>query len=93
MDAALPGQVAAAVLQAPPQLAERELLAHLRSGFADVRLVVCNDDDVSPRAKAAAGNARCNLYYLDASEHCVALSNDAETACGLVIGLIDDAAA
>jgi len=30
------------------------------------------------------------FYYFDASEHCVKLSNDAESASGIVVGLIGE---
>jgi hypothetical protein len=90
MDPALPGLVADYVAAANPRLADMELQQQLRAGFGGMRIVVCNDDDVAPNMPAAHGNARCQIYYLDANEHCVRLTREAEAASGLVVGLISD---
>ncbi len=90
MDAATVERVAGAVLAAPPVLADIDLQNRLRAEFDGLRVVVCNDDDVPPNMPAAFENARCRLYYLDASEHCVKLSRDADSASGIVVGLIGD---
>ena len=85
--AALLEAVAARVSQAPAGQPDGELQRQLRAQFDGLRVVVCSDDDVPPRAQPAFGNAHCNLYYLDASAHCVTLTADAEVATGLVVGL------
>jgi hypothetical protein len=33
----------------------------LRAQFAGLRVVVCSDDDLPPRAQPVFGNAHCNL--------------------------------
>lgn len=93
MDAALVARVAAAVLAAPPGQADFDLQNALRRAFGGLRVVVCSDDDVSPNVPAALENARCRLYYLDATEHCVRLSRVADGASGLLVGLVDETAA
>ncbi|MBI5109096.1 MAG: hypothetical protein HZA62_10150 [Rhodocyclales bacterium] len=90
MDPDLPGRVADYVAAANPRLADMELQQQLRAEFGGLRIVVCNDDDVAPNLPAAHGNARCQIYYLDANEHCVRLTREAEAASGLVVGLIGD---
>ena len=88
MDPALPGLVADHVAAADPRLADIDLQKQLRAQFDGMRIVVCNDDDVAPDMPAAHGNARCQVYYLDANEHCVRLTREAAAASGLVVGLI-----
>lgn len=82
--------LAAAVEAADPRLSDFDLQTRLRAGFDGLRVVVCNDDDVPANLPPALGNARCNLYYLDAGEHCVKLTREAEAASGLVVGLLGE---
>lgn len=62
----------------------------LRAEFAGVHITVCGEDDVSPRLPAAAENAACCLYYVDASDHCLKLTTDAEAATGIAVALRGD---
>ncbi len=62
--------------------------AELRRRFPGVPITVCSDDDIPARFGAVRENAAARFYYLDASEHCARLSNDAESASGIVVGLI-----
>jgi hypothetical protein len=64
--------------------------AELRQKFPGVRITVCSDDDIPAKLKAAYETAVARFYYFDASEHCVKLSNDAESASGIVVGLIGE---
>ncbi len=64
--------------------------AELRQKFPGVRITVCSDDDIPARLEAAHETAVARFYYFDASEHCVKLSNDAESASGIVVGLIGE---
>lgn len=66
------------------------LAARLRERFLGIGFTVCSDNDIPPRLKPAAENPLCNLYYVDANEHCLKLSSDAETASGLVVAFHDD---
>ena len=81
-------RVADAVAEASPFLADIDLQGQLRRRFDGLRVVVCSDDDVPANLPPALGNARCNLYYLDAGEHCVKLTREAEAASGLVVALV-----
>jgi hypothetical protein len=83
-------QVADSVAASDPRLSDFDLQVRLRAEFDGLRVVVCSDDDVPPRLSPAYGNARCNLYYLDAGEHCVKLSRDAEAASGIVVALLGE---
>ena len=76
-------QVAAAVT---PKTDE----ASLRRQFPEVRITLCSDDDIPARLAAAYETAAARFYYIDAREHCVKLSEDADSACGIVVGLRDD---
>lgn len=81
-------RVADAVAEASPFMADIDLQGQLRRRFDGLRVVVCSDDDVPANLPPALGNARCNLYYLDAGEHCVKLTREAESASGIVVGLL-----
>ena len=65
------------------------LVTHLRKSFPGVHFSICSDDDMPPRARPAAGNSYCRLYYIDSGDHCLRLTSDAECATGLVVALID----
>jgi hypothetical protein len=75
-------RVAAAVTPAADEV-------ELRRQFPEVRITVCNDDDIPALLAAAHETTAARFYYVDASEHCVKLSTDAESASGIVVGLID----
>jgi len=83
VSAELLARVAAAVT---PDVVEAEL----RQKFPGVRITVCSDDDIPSRLTAAHETAAARFYYFDASEHCVKLSTDAESASGIVVGLIGE---
>lgn len=74
------------VAQAPVRL-EFELANDLRAAFPGTHFTVCGEDDIPPRLKAAAGNEACELFYIDANEHCLKLSADAAAASGIVVAL------
>lgn len=87
--AELASRVADSVAEASPFLLDIDLQKQLREAYDGLRVVVCSDDDIPAHATPALGNHRCNLYYLDASDHCVRLTGDAGAASGLVVGLRD----
>lgn len=64
--------------------------ADLRRQFPGVPITVCSDDDIPARFAAVRETAAARFYYVDASEHCARLSNDAESANGIVVGLIGE---
>ena len=77
-------------LSPPPPVPDGQLATRLRERFPGIHLSVCFDDDVPPRLPPAAENAHCRLYYVDAGDHCLRLTSDAEAATGLVVALLDD---
>ena len=62
----------------------------LKASFPDLRITVCSADDIPPRIAPAAADDCCSLYYIDASEHCLKLTRDAASACGVVVALNED---
>jgi hypothetical protein len=64
--------------------------AALRRQFPGVPITVCDDDDIPARLAPAHETAFACFYYLLAGEHCAKLSNDAESASGIVVGLLGD---
>lgn len=74
------------VASAPAKLAV-ELAADLRAAFPGTPFTVCGEDDIPARLSAAAGNAACDLYYIDANEYCLKLTADAAAASGIVVAL------
>ena len=64
--------------------------AELRRQFPGVRITVCSDDDLPARLPAVRETAAARFFFIDAGEHCVKLSGDAETASGIVVGLLGD---
>jgi len=62
----------------------------LRRRFPGVRITVCSDDDIPARVPAVSETAAARFYYIDADEHCVKLGTDAESARGIVVGLIGE---
>ena len=65
------------------------ILTNLRKTFPGVHFSVCCDDDIPARARPAAGNPFCRLYYVDSGDHCLRLTPDAQAATGLVVALKD----
>ena len=78
------------VAGAPVKLAF-ELANDLRRTFPGTPFTVCGEDDIPPRLDAVAGNAVCELYYIDANEHCLKLTTDAAAASGIVVALRGEA--
>ena len=72
-----------------PQLGYDEQARQLRTAFPGVHITVCSEDDVPPRLPPAAENAACCLYYVDANEHCLKLTTDADAATGVAVALRD----
>jgi hypothetical protein len=87
IETTLLNQVIAAV---SPALAYEALAQQLRASFPAVHITVCSEDDIPPRLPPAAEGPACLLYYVDANEHCLKLTTDAEIASGIVVALRDD---
>ncbi len=87
IDAALLEDILAGV---SPRLTFDEQARQLRAAFPGIHITVCGEDDVPARLSAVAENAHCCLYYVDASEHCLKLTTDAEAATGVAVALRGD---
>ena len=84
IDAELLARVAAAVTPTADQAA-------LRRQFPGVPITVCSDDDIPALLTAVHETPAARFYYVEVGgEHCVRLSNDAESAAGIVVGLIGE---
>lgn len=65
--------------------------AALRRQFPGVPITVCSDDDIPALLTAVHETSAARFYYVEAGGgHCVGLGTDAESATGIVVGLIDD---
>lgn len=73
-----------------PRLTYDDLARELRASFPGIHITVCSEDDVPPRLAPATENEHCYLYYVDANEHCLKLTDDAEAATGLAVALRSD---
>lgn len=81
-------QIVSTVDQAP---IGEELIASLKSSHPDLHFSWCFEDDIGATAKPYRENSRFNLYLVNSENHCSCLSNDAETASGVVIAeVIED---
>ncbi len=60
----------------------------LRGDFPDLHFTYCMDDDVVG-ARPVFEDAGFNLYLVDSSSHCLSLTQDMETASGLVLAEIE----
>lgn len=62
-----------------------ELVAELRKQYPDYHFTWCFDDDIGATAKPWTERPTFNLYLVNSSDHCSKLSNDAESASGIVL--------
>ena len=60
----------------------------LRAAFPDLHFTFCLDDDVLFDGPALEGDV-FNLYLVDSSNHCLALTGDMQTATGMVVAELD----
>lgn len=80
----------AVLARVSPRLGYDEQARQLRANFPGVHITVCGEDDIPPRLPPAAENELCFLYYVDASEHCLKLTTDADVATGVAVALRGD---
>lgn len=66
--------------------------AALRRRFPDLHFTECSEDDISPRYRAAFTVEGFDLFLITgATGHCLELTNDSESATGiLVASKVDD---
>ena len=61
------------------------LIASLRSANPGVHFTWCMDDDIMVNAKPLVERPRFNLYLVNSTDHCSVLTNDSESASGIVL--------
>jgi len=61
------------------------LIAALRKQYPEYHFTWCFDDDIGATAKPWTERPQFNLYLVNSSEHCSTLSNDPESASGVVL--------
>lgn len=67
-------------------------IALLRARFPKLHFTECHEDDVSPRYEPAFSIDSHHLYLISgASGHCLELTNDPETATGILVAAKVDA--
>jgi len=59
-------------------------LASFKAEYPGLRFFACSEDDIPARLPPWLAADGVELYLMDATEHCVRLSRDPESACGLV---------
>jgi hypothetical protein len=59
-------------------------LSVLRQQFPEIHFTYCMDDDL-PNNTPVIEHKDFNLYLIDGREHCLCLTNDYDTATGIVV--------
>lgn len=77
---------AAQVEQLPPVERDERLVG----SFAESRVTLCSENDISGLARPVYQGQGFDLYLVDASNACAGLTNDFARACGVVLALHDD---
>ena len=67
-----------------------ETLMALRASHPDIHFTYCMDDDINT-GKPVVQQEGFNIYLVDGREHCLCLTNDYDTATGVVLAeVIED---
>ncbi|OYY75356.1 MAG: hypothetical protein B7Y40_00010 [Gammaproteobacteria bacterium 28-57-27] len=67
-----------------------DLLLRLRADYPELRFSQCSEDDIPARLQPVLAAEGFDLYLMDTREHCITLSNDLDTASGVVIAWRND---
>ncbi|MDD2893244.1 MAG: DUF6129 family protein [Halothiobacillaceae bacterium] len=67
-----------------------DLLLRLRADYPELRFSQCSEDDIPARLQPVLASEGFDLYLMDTREHCITLSNDLDTASGVVIAWRND---
>ena len=66
------------------------VVTSLRAAYPDIHFTYCLDDDITS-GKPVIEDEKFNIYLIDGREHCLCLTNDYDTATGIVIAeVIED---
>jgi len=75
----------AVVARAESGVLGEALIAELRDAHPGVHFTWCMDDDIAVNAKPVTQRDTFNLYLVNSSDHCSVLTNDPESASGIVL--------
>jgi hypothetical protein len=67
------------------QVIGEPLVADLRKQYPDYHFTWCFDEDIGATARPWAERENFNIYLVNSSDHCSKLSNDPESASGVVL--------
>ena len=68
---------------------DAEILAQLRQIYPGLYFTACLDDDINEVEPALCG-VGVNVYLVDRRQHCLRLTEDFESASGVVLALVSD---
>lgn len=66
------------------------VMGELRDAYPDIRFTYCMNEDITANAKPAKECDGFNIYFVDAREHCMCLTNDYDIASGIVLAEVFD---
>lgn len=76
--------------QVETQFLDDDAVNSLRNAYPEVHFTYCMDDDITS-GKPVFEREKFNIYLIDGREHCLCLTNDYETATGIVVAeVIED---
>lgn len=67
--------------------ADESVIASLRAEYAPLHFTYCSDDDI-PNHQPVLEREQFNLYLVDGRDHCLCLTQNLETATGIVVAEI-----
>ncbi len=62
----------------------------IKQRWPDLRFTLCSDEDMPARLEPALKKQQFNLYMVGSSEHCLSLTDDPQSAIGVVVALVDE---
>lgn len=65
------------------------VVSGLREQFPDIHITYCMDDDVCG-PKPVLESERFNIYLVDGRDHCLAFTQNAEIATGVVLAEVEE---
>ena len=66
------------------------VMDELRAAYPEIRFTYCMNEDITANARPAKACDGYNIYFVDAREHCMCLTNDYEIAAGIVLAEVFD---
>lgn len=84
MNALNPELVATIADQVQGRELDESVVAALREAYPNVHFTYCMDDDIHS-GKPVLSRTGFNVYLVDSREHCLCLTDDYDTASGMVL--------